>query len=99
MALNLPFLISELRQLLLENSSDQLDRFNDLLINFGYIDSDVYLEYCYILTDEKVFEVVEGFPRICSKQIHKSIINISYSIKLSACKPFICSPPWKEIKS
>jgi len=95
-AVNLPILVNIIRQNLISESPDQLERFNDLLLNIGYIDSDIYLDYSYLLTNERMFEVREGFPRICPKDVHQGILKVSYSIKLSNCKSFENKPTWME---
>ena len=97
-AINLPVLINQIRQLLVNESSDQLERFSDLLFNLGYIDSEIYYEYSYLLTDQKMYKVYDDFPRICPSEIHSGILKLSYSIKLSSCKSFENKPNWMEIK-
>ncbi len=97
--INLPFLVSNIKMALQTEASSQIERFYDLLYMVGYIDSDRYLDYNYILTGEKMFQVVEGFPRICSKDIHSGIVNLSYSISLSECDPYENQPGWMSQSS
>ncbi len=93
-AINLPGLVSHIRDILQSNASNQIERFNDLLYMIGYIDSDRYLDFSYILAGEKMFQVTEGFPRICANDIHHGIVKLSYNISLSECEPFENEPDW-----
>lgn len=93
-AINLPGLVSHIKKALQSDVSSQIERFYDLLYMVGYIDSDRYLDFSYILIGEKMFQIVDGFPRICSKDIHSGIVNLSYSISLSECDGFENQPKW-----
>ncbi len=95
-AINLPSLVSQIKDTLESETSSQIERFNDLLYMIGYIDSDRYLDYSYILTGKKMFLVREGFPRICTDDIHHGIVKLSYNISLSECEPFHAQPGWME---
>jgi len=95
-AINLPGLVSNIRDILQSDASSGIERFNDLLYMIGYIDSDRYLDFSYILAGEKMFQVIEGFPRICANDIHYGIVKLSYNISLSECEPFEKQPDWME---
>ncbi len=94
--INLPSLISYIREALQSISLDQVERFNDLLYQAGYLDSDRYLEFNYILIDESMFQITEGFPRICPDALHAGITHLSYDISLSACVPYTGRPDWMD---
>jgi len=93
-AINLPGLVSHIRDILETDGSNQIERFNDLLYMAGYIDSDRYLDFSYIFIGEKMFQVTDGFPRICANEIHTGIIRLVYNISLSECEPFAGQPDW-----
>ena len=93
-AINLPGLVSEVRTALQSENSNRIERFNDLLYMIGYADSDRYLEYSYVLADETMYRVTDGFPRICPDEIHRGIVGLSYDIRLSECDPFVGRPDW-----
>ena len=95
-ALNLPGLVSKIRADLNRVGSDQMERFNDLLFVAGYIDSERYLEYSYVLTNEDMFRVGGEFPRICRSEVHPGIARVVYDIDLSLCEPFAEWPDWIE---
>lgn len=94
--INLPVLVADVRRSLELDEHEGTDRFNDLLHAVGYIDSDRYLDFSYVLTDEKMYQVTEGFPRICAADIDPAIDHVSYSVNLSQCEAFRKSPAWME---
>jgi hypothetical protein len=98
-SINLPHLVSHIRETLKSEGSTHNERFNDLLYAVGYIESDRYLDFNYLLTGKKVYHVSEGFPRICANSLHPGVTNVSYSISLSACAEFENQPNWMHIKS
>jgi hypothetical protein len=93
-ALNLSGLVSEIRTLLQADGSERIERFNDLLHMVGYIDTDRYLEYSYVVSSAAMYRVVDGFPRICPEEIHRGIVRLSYDIRLSECDSFLGQPCW-----
>lgn len=94
MAINLPGLVSHLRTALVSENNTLIERFNDLLYMVGYLDTERYLDYCYLVSDEKMFRITDDFPRVCSSDIRPGIINLSYFITLDACAPFVGKPEW-----
>ena len=98
-SINLPKLILHIRDALKSEDSEQVERFNDHLHSLGYIDSDRYQDFNYVFAGEKMFQVREGFPRICPQELHRGITNLSYSISLLECAPYEKRPDWmKTIK-
>lgn len=95
--MNLPSLIGDLRKELEFEETDIIERFNDLLHMIGYIDSDLYSDYCYILTGQKIFQVNDNFPRICNENIPLGVNRLSYHIDLFACEPFEKHPAWMKV--
>jgi hypothetical protein len=87
-AVNLPSLISEILYYLEQESSQSLNRFQDLLLEAGYAYSQKYYEYNYLLLEEHVYLVTDGFPRICPNDLVDGILSLSYNIGLTECIPF-----------
>jgi hypothetical protein len=87
-ALTLPGLIDKIRNKLIHQSSEALEKFSDALIEIGYIDSPEYDRFCYILVSESTYRVTDGFPRITTDIISPALSRVSYSIPLSACSEF-----------
>ena len=87
-AINLPLLVEDIQKLLEQESSQSLERFLDLLCDAGYYHSGKYLDFSYLLLEEQVFFITEGFPRICPDNLSAGIVKLSYSIGLAECEPF-----------
>ncbi len=76
---------------------DDLEHFNNLLYQTGYIDLEEYSDFSYIKVAEEMYKVEEGFPRICTDQLPEGIGKISYDIGLLECEDYVNSPEWIEI--
>lgn len=93
-ALNLPLLVGQIRHQLGACSPPALERFNDLLYMTGYLDSDRYREYSYLLVGKTMYRVQDGFPRLGPVDLPQGIVRLSYSISLAECAPFKGIPVW-----
>jgi len=93
-AINLPNLIAAIRQRLETDNPTSFERFNNLLYQTGYIDTDEYLQFSYILISEQMFDVEPGFPRICPDSLTQGVERVSYDINLQDCEPFSGTPDW-----
>jgi len=71
-----------------------VERFNDLLFLIGYVDSNSYREFSFVIADEKMYRVDEGFPRVCPADIHPGVVRLTYDIRLADCAPFEGTPAW-----
>jgi len=87
LSVNLPTLIEEIIEKL-ENESEQLSRFQDMLMEIDYYYSEKYLDYNYLLIGQRVFNVTGEFPRICPNDLRDGIVKLSYNINLAPCTPF-----------
>jgi len=96
-AVNLPSLINEIRNQLESDSPADLERFNDLLYQTGYIELEEYKRFNYIPASEKMFSVKDDFPRICSEDLIPGIERVTYNISLFDCEPFSATPAWMEL--
>ncbi|MCX6008021.1 MAG: PD-(D/E)XK motif protein [Chloroflexi bacterium] len=95
-AINLPLLVGEITKTLESTDPSDIDRFKDLLHAIGYVDSDRYLDFSYVLTDQKMYHVKDGFPRICPDELRPGVDRVAYSIELHECEPFRECPDWME---
>lgn len=95
---NLPSIIENIRKKLLESLPSSIERFNELLLGVGYIENNEYQNRNFILLNEKTFEVREGFPRICTKDVPTGIDQVRYNLNISACEEFLSDLNW-EINS
>lgn len=74
-------------KLLLSDSND-LDIFENLLSEVGYIDLPEYSEKQYLISKESIYEITDGFPRLKTEVVPHGITSIQYKIELKECKPF-----------
>lgn len=94
-ALSLPSLISEIQYSLEQTgSAQQLEKFQDSLLNVGYIHNDDYLSYSFIIASKRFYKVIEDFPRIKSLNLPNGISNVTYDLELKSCAPFLIDEPW-----
>lgn len=89
---NLPLLIGSIRELLCDEGSSQLERFNDLVYGMGYIEASEYEDFNYIQTDVSTFAVRDGFPRVQTCDLKPGIVQLTYSIRLDECEEFRSVP-------
>ncbi len=87
-SVNLNQLVGQLDTLLNRESSPSINRFEDLLIEAGYIYNEKYNDFNYVISASQVFKVLDNFPRIIPSDIKPGITKINYSICLADCAPF-----------
>ena len=92
---NLSSIIENIRKKLLESLPSSIERFNDLLLCIGYVENNEYQNKNFILLNEKTFEVREGFPRICTKDVPIGIDQVRYNLNISSCDEFLCKLKWE----
>ncbi len=82
----LPSIVERIRGKLQE---DQREKFEDKLLNAGYIHKmpDLYT-YAFRVRNERFFEVKGAFPRIVASNIDKGIGAIEYELSLDACASY-----------
>jgi hypothetical protein len=98
-AITLPGLIADIRRELAAVPYDQIERFADLLYGIGYVDSEAYLNYSYLVTSTMMYRVLPGFPRVCPEDLPPGVSSISYNINLLTCADFAGQPDWMEAQS
>ena len=72
---------------LISNPSD-IDIFENLLAEVGYMNLPEYSEKSYLISKESVFEIRDDFPRLQAKNMPTGIISIQYKIEIKECQPF-----------
>lgn len=75
----------------LESEPQATSKFNDLLLQVGYIDEHaaLYAEPHYALREDNFFLVKPGFPRLTESDLPDGVGNVTYSIELAALKAFV----------
>ncbi len=87
----LPEIVSRIRDRLIGDSSMKI-RFNEKLLQYGYIDGieELYVTGFYI-RDTYVYEVKSEFPQIIRTMLRSGVSKVTYELSLSQCTPYICS--------
>jgi hypothetical protein len=80
-------IVELLRNKLSAYSLSLLLKFNEMLHELGY-KSGEYAEIKLNVTEEEVYQINEGFPRVKASSLPKGINNVSYNIDLSHCESF-----------
>ncbi len=94
-ALSLPKLILGIQNILEEEGhSQQLEKFQDALLNIGYAHSEEYSTFSYIIASKKFYDVSGDFPRITLSNIPNGVCNVTYDLELTNCEPFLIEEPW-----
>lgn len=87
----LPEIVSRIRDRLIGDSSMKM-RFDDMLLQYGYIDG---IEELYVtgfhIRDTYVYEVKGEFPQIIRIMLRPGVSKVTYELSLSQCTPYICS--------
>ncbi|MBE0427863.1 MAG: PD-(D/E)XK motif protein [Nitrospirae bacterium] len=88
-AFSLNKIIEDIKDILID--PNDVDVFENLLSEVGYMDLPEYSEKNYLISNESVFEVEDGFPRLLAKDIPIGIDSVQYKIEIKECKPFAIS--------
>lgn len=65
-----------------------MEAFEASLEAWGYVRRPEYDQPSWLLTDRRLFEVREGFPRITPAMLPVGVHHVSYQVLLRACEPF-----------
>ena len=85
----LPEIVSRIRDRLIGDSSMKM-RFDDMLLQYGYIDG---IEELYVtgfhIRDTYVYEVKGEFPQIIRTMLRPGVSKVTYELSLSQCTPYV----------
>jgi Putative PD-(D/E)XK family member, (DUF4420) len=88
--ITLPALVSDVRSALSQNAEAR-DLLEDLLLDAGYLDrhEQLYENVAYVVRSHHAFHVRDGFPRLTETALPPGVGDLSYSVVISNCVPFI----------
>jgi hypothetical protein len=88
--LTLPEAVRDLRSILGAEDESAVIRFNDCLMEAGYLDihEELYAGRRYVIRELHYFEVAGDFPRIRASEVRRGVVCGAYGIQFSACLPF-----------
>ncbi len=81
-------LVRSLSTVFVEAGSAVADIYDVALEAWGYVPQDEYEQPAWALTDRRLFEVREGFPRITPAMLPSGVQRVSYEVLLRECEPF-----------
>lgn len=86
----LPEAVEQMRRLVLEEAPHMAFDFADRLTEYGYLDQHAkhYSTTGYGVRAMRVFDVVEGFPRLIESNVPAGVGDVKYSVALSAIGDF-----------
>jgi len=86
---SLPRIVASMRKTL-AGESGTLDRFDDCLLESGYLEADAprYEARRFTVRSEHTFRVTQGFPRVTENLLLEGVGNVTYDLSLAACNRF-----------
>lgn len=85
-AFSLNKIIEEIKHSL--SDTNDIDAFEHLLSEVGYMDLPEYSDKSYLISKESVFEVKEDFPRLKAKDMPIGVDSVNYRIEIKECNSF-----------
>ncbi|WP_269514047.1 PD-(D/E)XK motif protein [Brevundimonas subvibrioides] len=89
-------LVAEISSTIRERSPDALDLFNAGIIEVGYVVRSEYDAEAWAPAGLRVYEILDGFPRIAARGLPAGISRVQYEVSLSFCGDFERPIEWLE---
>jgi len=86
-AFNIYDLIDKIRDDIKTKNSVLEEKFNNLLVHYGFIELEEYREYYFLFIADEFYEVTEDFPKIST--LPDGVESLNYRINLDKCKAFL----------
>jgi hypothetical protein len=90
-ALSLNALISNLREMIASSGAATIEIFETRLMMMGYEETPSYDKNFFTPVIKQFFAVEGTFPRICAADIPEGAVDISYSLLVDSCMPWLIS--------
>lgn len=90
--INLPIIITEIREYIQNSQPSSGDLFEDLLLQAGYMDLPEYNGFYFVISRFRFYDVTDDFPKLHPGDIPEGIVNIAMDIMLDKCSQFIIDP-------
>ncbi|MEC0269711.1 PD-(D/E)XK motif protein [Paenibacillus anseongense] len=79
----------EIKELLIQNFIDQVDIFENKLIQYGYIPELIKEPlHKFVVDTTKMYSIQDSFPRIVPGLVEHQVTSVHYTINLSQCSEF-----------
>ena len=79
---------NQVRSLLADRDISAVDPFESRLDAIGFDWTDDYSDRSWLIGDETLYEIREGFPRITPAMVQGGIEDVRYTLSLPACETF-----------
>jgi len=86
-AINVYDIVSEIRSIISQDDFMLIDKFDNLLLHYGFVELAEYEELYFIISHDEFYQVTDTFPRIID--IPDGIEKLNYKINLDTCKEFL----------
>jgi hypothetical protein len=93
---SLSAMVDEISEMLVLSPKLQQD-FEEKLGAAGYLPLPAYEHHRYVSSEPVSYYVLDAFPRLVPAAVPAGVVDVSYSIQLSACEPYRLEPSWTEI--
>ncbi|WP_331775424.1 PD-(D/E)XK motif protein [Sulfurospirillum sp. 1612] len=80
-------LINDIKNIIKKKNSLLEEKFNSLLMDYGFLDIEEYSEYYFLFIKDEFYNVRDNFPKI--KNIPYGVEKLTYKINLDTCKEFL----------
>lgn len=81
-------LVQQIRNQIMDEPQGIVERFEDLLYQYGYIWHEDYESQYFKRIAMRLFRLDENFPRIRSRNVPDGVEAVGFSIRLECCSPF-----------
>jgi len=89
-------MISDIRELIGLDDLLLIDKFNNLLMQYGFIELSEYDDLYFIITSDQFYIVADDFPKVSA--IPEGIEKLTYRVNLDTCKSFLLKDELFTIK-
>lgn len=71
--------------------ADAVELFYEKLARAGYVELRAYDKPRFVVAEEQIYRVEEGFPRLARSGLPAGLARVSYEIKLESIRDYICA--------
>ncbi|MDF1878856.1 PD-(D/E)XK motif protein [Sulfurimonas sp. SAG-AH-194-C20] len=89
-------MVNDIKELIGLDDLSLIDKFNNLLMQYGFIELSEYEDFYFIITSDEFYTVTDDFPKV--SEIPEGIEKLTYRINLDTCKSFLLKDKLFTIK-
>jgi hypothetical protein len=89
-------MINDIKELIGLDDLLLIDKFNNLLMQYGFIELSEYDDLYFIITSDEFYIVTDDFPKV--SEIPEGIEKLTYRVNLDTCKSFLLKDKLFTIK-